>query len=138
MATGPWPLPLPAAEPEQGEIRLHLKGLSGIFRVKFLQGIGGMGINGDDLVDAVQLQVPGHEPGVLHKALLIPQVVEQDAAVEVHLRMIKEAHAGFRQEAANGLQDAVKFLLLRPGGQEGQPPARQGAGEIAAEAAQRR
>ena len=36
---------------------------------------------------------------------------------------------------ANGDQDTVKLLFVRLGDQEGKPPAQQGAGEIAAEAA---
>ena len=97
-----------------------------------------MGVNGDDFLDAVELQSPGHEPGVLHKTFLIPQIIEQDAAVEVHLRVIEEVHAGFFQEPADGVQDAVKLLFFRPGGQEGQTPAHQEAGEKAAERAKRR
>ena len=56
-----------------------------------------MGVNGDDFLDAMELQGPGHESGVLHKALLIPQIIEQDAAVEIHFRVVEKVHPGLRQ-----------------------------------------
>ena len=107
------------AELQQAKYGCTSKALPGVLRIQLFQGIGGVRINGDELFDAMELQVPGHEPGVLHKALLIPQVVEQDAAVEIHLGMIEEVHPRFVQETANGPQDAVKFLFFRPRGQQG-------------------
>ena len=101
------------AGPEEGEIRLHFEAHPDIFRIKLFQGIGGVRIDRDDFLNAMELQGPGHEPGVLHKALLIPQIVEQDTAVEVHFRVIEEVRPGFRQQPAYGLEDAVKLLFFR-------------------------
>ena len=98
MATGGRPLPrLTSLGPEQGEIGLHIEAHAGVFRIKLFQGIGGVGVNGDDFLDAMELQGPGHEFGVLYKTLLIPQIVEQDAAVEIHFRVVEKVHAGLRQ-----------------------------------------
>ncbi len=71
---------------------------------------------------------------MLHKTLLIPQVIQQDAAVEIHVGVIEEIHAGFFEDLADGVQDAVKPLFLRPGGQKVEAPAHQEARDIAAEA----
>ena len=56
-----------------------------------------VGIDGDQLPDAVFFQPIRQPAGMGDESLLVAQVVEQDAAVEIHFRVVEKAHPGFRQ-----------------------------------------
>ncbi len=89
---GNLPIPIFYFKINQFKIGFHIKTDARIFREKHFQGIGRMGIHGNDFSDTLLLKFFGDKFGMLDEAVQIAQIVEKDPTVIIQFGPVKEIH----------------------------------------------